>query len=416
MIPIVFWASLPPWPRLKAAAETSCRRRNSPSTRAGVACRKIHRLASISRNPRTMPSSGDSTMNRMVFCRLLAFSTPKPALAMPAPAKPPIRACEEEVGRPSHQVVRFQAMAPTRPAKMTASLTTFGSTVLPTVLATPVWKTRKATKLKKAAQITAARGVSTRVETTVAIELAASWKPLVKSNTSASTTMATTATSARSGMLDEDALHGVGHVLEAVERLLELLDDVLPHQHVPGRVLAGEVVEVGARVAVQPVALVLDLVDTDEVGPQRLLLEAAEAAQPAGGVPGRPVDQPRLLDDGAQRLEDLVEDHHVGRGLHGVHHVVALAGERVDVLAVERGDEGGVEPGVDGVGEPVALVLGLDQPLGLHLRVDEVLDQVEQQPGRVHDVVRHRVEEVEIGFLAGKDPQLHAVALRWWAV
>jgi hypothetical protein len=33
--------------------------------------------------------------------------------------------------------------------------------------------------LKKAAQMTAIRGVRTRVETTVAIELAASWKPLV---------------------------------------------------------------------------------------------------------------------------------------------------------------------------------------------------------------------------------------------
>jgi hypothetical protein len=32
--------------------------------------------------------------------------------------------------------------------------------------------------LKKAAQITASRGDSTRVDTTVAMELAASWKPL----------------------------------------------------------------------------------------------------------------------------------------------------------------------------------------------------------------------------------------------
>ena len=45
--------------------------------------------------------------------------------------------------------------------------------------ATRVSKTRKATKLKKAAQSTATRGDSTRVETTVAIELAASWNPLM---------------------------------------------------------------------------------------------------------------------------------------------------------------------------------------------------------------------------------------------
>jgi hypothetical protein len=142
MMPMVFWASLPPWPRLKAAAETSWRRRNSPSTLAGLVRRNSHRLASMSRKPRAIPNSGDKTMNRAVFCRLAVLRTLKPALAIPAPAKPPMRACDEEVGRPSHQVVRFQEMAPTSPAKMTASETTSESTVLPTVLATSVWNTK----------------------------------------------------------------------------------------------------------------------------------------------------------------------------------------------------------------------------------------------------------------------------------
>src|SRR5882724_65708 len=53
------------------------------------------------------------------------------------------------------------------------------------VLATAVPKTNAAMKLKKAAQMTARRGESTRVETTVAMLLAASWKPLMKSNASA---------------------------------------------------------------------------------------------------------------------------------------------------------------------------------------------------------------------------------------
>ena len=47
------------------------------------------------------------------------------------------------------------------------------------VCATAVPNPKAATKLKNAAQITACPGVSTRVETTVAIELAASWKPLM---------------------------------------------------------------------------------------------------------------------------------------------------------------------------------------------------------------------------------------------
>ena len=46
-------------------------------------------------------------------------------------------------------------------------------------LATAVPARNAAAKLKKAAQMTALPGVRTRVDTTVAIELAASWKPLM---------------------------------------------------------------------------------------------------------------------------------------------------------------------------------------------------------------------------------------------
>ena len=84
-------------------------------------------------------------------------------------------ACDELVGSASHHVTRLHAIAPTSPAQITASVTIVMSTVpLPIVCATPVPKTNAATKLKNAAQITALPGDSTRVETTVAMELAAS--------------------------------------------------------------------------------------------------------------------------------------------------------------------------------------------------------------------------------------------------
>ena len=71
-------------------------------------------------------------------------------------------------------------IAPQSPAKMTASVTCSSRTMpLPTVFATAVPKANAATKLKNAAQMTALPGESTRVETTVAIEFAASWKPLM---------------------------------------------------------------------------------------------------------------------------------------------------------------------------------------------------------------------------------------------
>jgi len=76
---------------------------------------------------------------------------------------------------------------------MTMESTTLGSTTpLLIVLATAVVNTNAATKLKNAAQATAKRGESTRVETTVAMEFAASWNPLMKSNASATRTIART--------------------------------------------------------------------------------------------------------------------------------------------------------------------------------------------------------------------------------
>ena len=71
-------------------------------------------------------------------------------------------------------------IAPASPPKTTAKVTIFTSIIPdPTVLATAVPKTKAAMKLKNAAQTTALPGDSTRVDTTVAIEFAASWKPLM---------------------------------------------------------------------------------------------------------------------------------------------------------------------------------------------------------------------------------------------
>src|SRR3990172_11846875 len=126
-----------------------------------------------------------------------------------------------------------QTMAAVRPAKMTALSTTSGCTMpFPTVVATATPKPKAAMKLKNAAHATACRGVSTRVDTMVAIELAASWKPFMKSNASA-TRMRRTRTSmqvgaAGSGVLEGHALDDVGDVLAAVDRVLEGVVDLLP--------------------------------------------------------------------------------------------------------------------------------------------------------------------------------------------
>ena len=52
---------------------------------------------------------------------------------------------------------------------------------MPIVVATDNLKKKNAVQLKKAAHMTACSGLKTLVATIVAIELAASWKPLVNS-------------------------------------------------------------------------------------------------------------------------------------------------------------------------------------------------------------------------------------------
>ncbi len=122
-----------------------------------------------------------------------------PSAGRLAPTIPPASAWEEDDGSPHHQVSRFQTMAPIRAAKITASTVSTPWAFrrsnwmmpLPTVWATrsspPKNTGAAATKLKKAAQATAVTGESTRVETMVAMEFAASWKPLMKSKASATT-------------------------------------------------------------------------------------------------------------------------------------------------------------------------------------------------------------------------------------
>ena len=186
MMPIVFWASFVPWPRLYAAADTSWSRRNTRSASAGLAVTRLRIPTTMNATPRRKPTTGDTTMKRTIRRSPGSTSAPHPAFVTAAPASPAMRACDELVGRPKYQVTRPQTNAAARPAKMTAPSTTDGSTTpLPIVVATATPKKNAATKLKNAAQATACIGVRTRVPTTVAIEFAASWKPFMKSNASA---------------------------------------------------------------------------------------------------------------------------------------------------------------------------------------------------------------------------------------
>src|SRR6185369_15108228 len=100
------------------------------------------------------------------------------AVATVAPTKPPIRACEEEEGRPDHQVSKFQMIAPKRAEMMVAVVTKWLSTKPDEIVAATLVPTSAPMRSMEAARVRAMRGESARVETPMAMELAVSWKPL----------------------------------------------------------------------------------------------------------------------------------------------------------------------------------------------------------------------------------------------
>ena len=90
-------------------------------------------------------------------------------------------ACDDDDGRPNHQVMRFQPVAPTSAAATSQRPSTpLGVSMMPEPMVLATLPPKKAPKrLAIAAMPSATRGVSARVETEVAMALAASWKPLV---------------------------------------------------------------------------------------------------------------------------------------------------------------------------------------------------------------------------------------------
>src|ERR1035438_7241879 len=110
--------------------------------------------------------------------------------------------------------------------------------------------------------MTAFFGVRTRVPTTVAMEFAASWKPLMKSKASATNTTKRTkliGAARGSGGLQHDLLEDVRDVFAAVRGRFENLVDLLPF-HERDRILF-RLEEVSDGNAVQAVGFVLEAAD-----------------------------------------------------------------------------------------------------------------------------------------------------------
>ncbi len=149
----------------------------------------IANSAPISAKPMTNPASGEVIIGRITFghrplpahqcapgcdqmiaCQLLC------APASAAPHRPPTSACEELEGKPHHQVIKSQIVAPSNAQISSEGVTsTRPASIRPVeiVLATAVPQSAPS-RLVTAASNTACAGLRALVATTVAIELAVS--------------------------------------------------------------------------------------------------------------------------------------------------------------------------------------------------------------------------------------------------
>src|SRR5262245_12848293 len=205
------------------------------------------------------------------------------------------------------------------------------------VAATASPNTASAAKLKNAAQITAQCGRSTRVDTTVAMEFAASWKPFMKSNASATAIRNTTTSKpiATSGALEDDALDDVRHVLAAVRDGLEVLVDLLQLDQLARVRLVPE--ELRQRRAQHLVGVGLEAVDLaaelhDGFGVPHVVEQLHRRLDLLGAGDADLGQTLGLLRD----LADVVEEHALRHVFHQIEDVVHARDQEVDLVAVDR--------------------------------------------------------------------------------
>src|SRR6478735_6799148 len=368
MMPMVFCASLEPCAHPSAPAERICSLPNRALAKRGrpIFCSRPLRSARNENSansapmismPRMKPANGDSTMGmttlgssplpchqcsapgmfQMIACQL------SPAAANAAPQRPPTSACDDEDGKPHHQVIRFQITPPASAQISTIDVTlTMPVSIRPEamVLATAVPQSAPI-RFMPAASMTAWPGLSTLVATTVAMELAVSWKPLMYSNTSAITITLKTrvsSTARASGILQHDRVDDVAGVAAAVDGFFQDLEQILAQQEAHRIVLVA--VHVAEQLEDQPVGLVLQRLQLVVELLHRLELHRAQLADHllehlAG-----------LFQHACARDEidvaEAVADQRIALGefLDDLGNLVQRAGQGLDVLALQRGHEG----------------------------------------------------------------------------
>src|SRR4029079_1219477 len=187
-----------------------------------------------------------------------------PAAAMPAPTIEKTSAWLELEGMPYHHVIRFQVIAAISDAATSSIVASSGGMMpLPTVEATAV-PVSAPTTFMLAAISTARPGLRTRVATEVAIALAVSWKPLMKSNPTPSATMMISTIRPELGIFDQDAFERMPDVLALVGGTFEQCVNLAPAERLDDlRDLGYAVVQTGQGLVEGIVGLVLEPVQLE---------------------------------------------------------------------------------------------------------------------------------------------------------
>src|SRR5215472_14806264 len=262
---------------------------------------------------------------------------------------------------------------------------------LPMVLATAVPNTKAAMKFQKAAHSTARNGVSTRVETTVAMELAASCQPFENSKAKVRKIVMTTSANwlTESGVLQDDAFNHVGNVFTFVHCGFHHFENLFPLDDLHRVFFFFE--QLGDQRATKPVAFVLQSVDFDDV--LKRFIGRPHGVNGAGKFRGGGGKNLGKLQGAGSHVVDAIKNEAAGGGVNQVDDVIHGAAKLVHILAIERCNEGLVKLAENLVGNLVALVLNGLYTLHLLRHTCVMLQHRGERVGPANDIFRLFAEQ-----------------------
>src|SRR5437762_1008689 len=343
-MPIVFWASLLPWLCAIQAALTICSLPKSDWTKCGVNRRSVIKSNNISRPPKTNPAMGDVTMGTTTFGQTPAshFMTDQlpRAVASAAPQRPPMSEWLELEGNPNHQVAMFHANAAIRAQSTVGIVTMLVSTSpLPIVDATAPPRSAPV-RLKNAAIAMALRGVRTRVETTVAIAFAASWKPLLYSKTIAArmTEINVSTPISLLRILERDLKDDVSRVPATVDHFLNQFEQIALKNYLLGFVIA--LVKIAQQIELELVSLPLYRLEFRiHLARCRSVGALAQLFYHGQHCFSRLIEELDLLAKIAALQILRADQNPLADFFYVLRYLIKRAGQRLNVLAFQRRDE-----------------------------------------------------------------------------